>query len=45
MTLGSDSDAAIAALTYHVSTAPGELINYAHRHGLGDLAGPPTSDC
>jgi hypothetical protein len=40
--LGLDSSAAIGALTYHISTAPGELIAYAHRHGLGDLACLPT---
>lgn len=44
LTLARHTEAAIAALTYHINRAPNELITYAHRHGLGDLAAPPSTD-
>jgi DNA-binding GntR family transcriptional regulator len=43
LTLARDTETAIAALTYHINRAPNELIAYAHRHGLGELAAPPSS--
>jgi hypothetical protein len=42
--LASNAGHAIEALTYDINGAPSELIAYAHRHGLGDLSGPPSSD-
>ena len=44
LTLARDTKAAIVALTYHINRAPNELIAYAHQHGLGDLAAPPSTD-
>jgi DNA-binding GntR family transcriptional regulator len=38
-----DAEAAVEALSFHITRAPSELIAYAHQHGLGDLNRPPSS--
>jgi len=41
--LARDAEAAIEALSFHITRAPSELITYAHQHDLGNLNGPPSS--